>query len=542
MIESFNVPTKNVPFWVGIISASFALSQCLTGVPWGRASDRYGRKPVILLGLISTAIMSVGFGMSHSLVGVFLFRCLSGLGNGNVGIIRTTVAEMVPAKELQPKAFSTIPMMWTIGSIVGPIIGGYLANPVKAFPSVFGDSKLFKTYPYLLPNLVCCCLFVVGISTGVFFLQETLESKKNSPDYGFIVGEKLTSCCRGKRARRYNHRRLKSSIDETDSFLPHDEEGGSSGVGSGTAVPKLRPKPLPFRKILTPLAQRNLYSYTMLAFHTMAFDQLLPVFMHSPPDVPIDTIEGSSWLQFSGGIGMNSQQIGTFFMVYGICGIVIQFTVFPPMAKRFGVLNCLRMCGILFPITYFLTPLTLYFGTPWTQELALFVVLLIKSVAGVFAFPCQMILITNAAASLEGLGTLNGLATSSAALGRAFGPAIVGYIYSLGMSSGWGIMPWWSLSVFACLSCIPIFMLYEGEGPFKNTPTATDFDDDDEEELLAELRSPENNSSEELQQNQRTIQANDIQVEFDDDLHLRSLKTPAVVTREDGRDRTNTQD
>ena len=48
MIESFNVPKDAVSGWAGIASAVFSLSQAVTGVLWGRASDRYGRKPVIL--------------------------------------------------------------------------------------------------------------------------------------------------------------------------------------------------------------------------------------------------------------------------------------------------------------------------------------------------------------------------------------------------------------------------------------------------------------------------------------------------------------
>lgn len=48
MIESFNVPKDAVSKWAGIASAVFSLSQAVTGVLWGRASDRYGRKPVIL--------------------------------------------------------------------------------------------------------------------------------------------------------------------------------------------------------------------------------------------------------------------------------------------------------------------------------------------------------------------------------------------------------------------------------------------------------------------------------------------------------------
>ena len=102
-------------------------------------------------------------------------RALAGLGNGNVGIIRTTVAEMVPQKELQPRAFSVMPLIWTIGSIFGPAFGGALANPAERHPELFGKSVFFKRYPFALPNLVACVFFLIGFTTGVLFLKVRLS-------------------------------------------------------------------------------------------------------------------------------------------------------------------------------------------------------------------------------------------------------------------------------------------------------------------------------------------------------------------------------
>lgn len=96
MIESFDVPKNKVAKWAGITSAVFSLSQAVTGIAWGRASDRFGRKPVILVGMICTMLTSLMFGFSRSLTWAIVARSLAGAGNGNVGIIRTTVAEMVP--------------------------------------------------------------------------------------------------------------------------------------------------------------------------------------------------------------------------------------------------------------------------------------------------------------------------------------------------------------------------------------------------------------------------------------------------------------
>lgn len=171
MIESVGVAKSEVAKWVGITSAVVAGCQCIMGVPWGTASDYLGRKPVILLGLTFTMIFSLMFGFSRTLTSLIVARAFQGLMNGNVGIIRTMVAEMVPEKELQPRAFSVMPLVWTIGSIFGPAFGGALANPAEKHPTIFGGSEFLKKYPFALPNIASAILFVVGITTGFLFMK-----------------------------------------------------------------------------------------------------------------------------------------------------------------------------------------------------------------------------------------------------------------------------------------------------------------------------------------------------------------------------------
>ncbi|KAL8764623.1 MAG: hypothetical protein Q9194_006936 [Teloschistes cf. exilis] len=115
MIESFNVPKNEVGRWAGITSAVFSLSQAVTGV---------------LLHLKKCGLL---FGFSKNLPLAIVARSLAGASNGNVGILRTAVAEMVPHKELQPKAFSVMPLMWTIGSIFGPgFVRALFTDPKRA--------------------------------------------------------------------------------------------------------------------------------------------------------------------------------------------------------------------------------------------------------------------------------------------------------------------------------------------------------------------------------------------------------------------------
>lgn len=73
----------------------------MTGMWWGRISDRVGRKPVLIGGLIGTLISMMIFGFAKSFPVALLARAAGGFLNGNIGVIQTTVAEMVPRKEHQ---------------------------------------------------------------------------------------------------------------------------------------------------------------------------------------------------------------------------------------------------------------------------------------------------------------------------------------------------------------------------------------------------------------------------------------------------------
>jgi MFS family permease len=84
----------------------------------------YGRKPIVLLGLLGTVSATFVFGFSKSFAQALIARTAAGLVNGNVGVIRTMVAEMVVEKAHQARAFSVMPFVWSAGSILGPVLGG----------------------------------------------------------------------------------------------------------------------------------------------------------------------------------------------------------------------------------------------------------------------------------------------------------------------------------------------------------------------------------------------------------------------------------
>jgi MFS family permease len=138
MIRDFHLTDdeKKIGKYAGLLASSFSFAQfisgiCLsvyqrwsTGLPWGRLSDLYGRKPIVLCGLLGTVSATLAFGFSKSFTQALVARIASGLLNGNIGVIRTMVAEMVVERAHQASAFSVMPFVWSAGSILGPVLGG----------------------------------------------------------------------------------------------------------------------------------------------------------------------------------------------------------------------------------------------------------------------------------------------------------------------------------------------------------------------------------------------------------------------------------
>ncbi|KAH8592208.1 major facilitator superfamily domain-containing protein [Bisporella sp. PMI_857] len=499
LIESFGIGKKEVARWAGITSAAFSLAQCLTAILWGRASDKFGRKPMIMAGLTMTMVTSILFGLSSSIPMAITVRALAGACNGNVGIIRTMVAEMVPEKELQPRAFSIMPLIWSLGSIFGPSLGGFFASPAKNLPNLFGHSWLLIKYPYLLPNIVTSCFFIIGISTGILFLKETLETRRDKTDYGRVLGSRLVDFLKTFFHKSYQLFKQDSASGESSPLLRPSTASSASipkeDDASRTSHPTQPRHPRPaLMEVFTRQSVINLTAYTLLALHCVAYDQLLPIFLHYPRQMhtPHNT---SLPFKFSGGFGLDVKRIGSIFSIYGIVGCFIQFVIFPPTARKFGVLNCFKVTAIAMPIIYFLTPYLALIEDEQKQQMTLMVLMVARSFCVIFAFPCSIIMLTNSAVSLRILGTLNGVATSVSAVGRAAGPGVGGLAMTWGLEQGYIITPYYLLCAIAILGAIPLWFLVEMEGFSKSGDESEDDDDEQSGLCHSETTNEENGTT-----------------------------------------------
>ena len=102
-LKSFDqsLPASTIAFQSGLLTGGFTAAQFATAILWGRVADAEwgGRKRVLLIGLFGTGISIVGFGFSRSFWQAAFFRVLGGLLNGNVGVMRTMISEIIKEKK-----------------------------------------------------------------------------------------------------------------------------------------------------------------------------------------------------------------------------------------------------------------------------------------------------------------------------------------------------------------------------------------------------------------------------------------------------------
>ncbi|GAB1314654.1 hypothetical protein MFIFM68171_04864 [Madurella fahalii] len=195
MVSSFpEIPPSQVGLYVGLLTSAFAPAQLATNLFWGYLSDRVGRKPVMLLGTALLMVCFVFFGFCRSYIQLIFVHIAMGLLNGNAAVVPTCLGELTDLMN-QSMAFTWLPVMYNLGSITGPALGGLLVGTVG------GD-----VYPFLAPNILGAALLLSAVMVLGIWFEETLdgaERKARGAGLGWVerVCRPCLGCC-GKRKEK----------------------------------------------------------------------------------------------------------------------------------------------------------------------------------------------------------------------------------------------------------------------------------------------------------------------------------------------------
>lgn len=456
----------------GLLVSLFALSQFFTSVPWASFADRYGRKPTIVIGLILSIISNVGFGFSTTIPAVMFWRILAGLGNGNIGVMRTMTAEIVQERKYQSRAFLLLPLVFNSGVVIGLFLGGCLADPIVNIPWLFGPTGAWnfshnpegvawmKAYPFALPTLFNAGALMCSLSLAVFGLKETVPGSEGEKDWGLVVGDWI--------------RNQFSTI-----FLRQKQEGYTvvDGSSDGEEIEAQIQKPSPIitatprpkmsitsRAMWTREVMVTIVSFALLPLHNAAFMQIFPVFLSTPPS----ETHPSSAFAFSGGLGLPSPTIGIFLSAFGIFGILLQLCIYPHLQAWLGTLRSYRVALAIFPFAYIVAPYICLIPHehPILQKISIASILFFQITARTFGIPSSVILLTNSAPSPLALGAVHGVGNMASSLSRTVGPLLGGIIFGWGLDSGVVGTVWWGyLLVISVGGLAWSWTLKEGEHP-----------------------------------------------------------------------------
>ncbi|MEG3638828.1 MFS transporter [Magnetococcus sp. PR-3] len=118
----FNAST----FEIGVLMGVYSLMQFLFSPLWGRLSDRVGRRPVLIIGLFGSAFSYLIYGLAESLIVLILSRALAGFMGANIAAAQAAMADLTPP-EKRAQAMGIIGAAFSLGFVLGPAMGGYLA-------------------------------------------------------------------------------------------------------------------------------------------------------------------------------------------------------------------------------------------------------------------------------------------------------------------------------------------------------------------------------------------------------------------------------
>jgi hypothetical protein len=338
-----------------------------------------------------------------------------------------------------------MPFVWSIGTIIGPAIGGTFADPHTSFPNIFSKHGICGRFPYLLPNLICAGMLLISILAGYFLLEEThpdMQPRVSLPDSTYMSDETPLIA-------------TADALKTPAVDLRAETYGTFEGSDDSTwrhAQQKTRPPQIFTKRVITLIIAMGIFTY-----HSMTYDNLLPIFLEDKRGESISIQAVASLNPFSpGGMGMSLQKVGMVMSIDGIIALFVQAFIFPYFAARFGIQRLFIIVSLLHPVSYLIMPYLVYLPTSWLFP-GLIACLTIRNMLCIIAYPVLLILIKEATPSPCVLGKINGLAASAGAACRTVAPPISGYLYTLGSRIGFTGLAWYGSALVAVIGAVQCF-------------------------------------------------------------------------------------
>lgn len=156
--------------YVGLLAATYSAMQFLFAPVLGVLSDRFGRRPVILIALLGSGLDFLAMGFAQSLPVLFITRAINGLSGASFTVGSAYIADVTPP-EKRAGAFGMIGAAFGLGFVLGPLLGGFLGDEKLVLP-LLGHGNI--RYPFYAAGL----LTLINWCYGMFVLPESLPRER----------------------------------------------------------------------------------------------------------------------------------------------------------------------------------------------------------------------------------------------------------------------------------------------------------------------------------------------------------------------------
>ena len=161
-----NLDTNSINFHIGLLTSIYPLFQLIFVVVWGKLSDRYGRKPIILIGLIGFVIMQLLTGLATSLTMLYIARIFGGIFTSSVIPVSNAYLSDITSEKRRTKIMAWSGVGISSGVIFGPVLGSFLSQTNLHFKYSFWILHLDRfSVPFILVALLGFTVLVILIKS-----------------------------------------------------------------------------------------------------------------------------------------------------------------------------------------------------------------------------------------------------------------------------------------------------------------------------------------------------------------------------------------